>query len=84
MPDHTYILVVLIAITTYLSQKVMTTSTPQNASMLYFMPIFIAFVSAHFPAGVQLYWVVQNLLTMIQQVYILRKGGVKTQHGSNT
>jgi len=76
-PDPTYILVVLIAVTTYYSQKVMSSSSPQMAGMLYFMPLFIAFVSAPFPAGVQLYWVVQNLLTMIQQMYILKKGGLK-------
>ena len=47
----------------------------QQKSMLYFMPAFIAVISMSFPAGVQLYWFAQNLLTVLQQVYIMR--GIK-------
>lgn len=71
-PDPYYILVVLIALTTYWSQKMMVSPGAEMKQMLYFMPIFIAFVSAPFPAGVQLYWVAQNLLTMAQQWYITK------------
>lgn len=72
-PDTTYILVFLIGITTYWSSLTMPGAARQQKSMLYFMPAFIAFISVSFPAGVQLYWVVQNLLTVAQQLYILRK-----------
>ena len=69
--DPTYVMVALIGITTYLSQKTMPgASTGQQKSMLYFMPAFIAFISMRFPAGVQIYWVVSNLLTIVQQLYI--------------
>lgn len=71
-PDPTYIMVVLIGLTTFWSQKTMPgASNSQQKSMLYVMPAFIAFVSMPFPAGVQLYWVVSNLLTVAQQLYIL-------------
>jgi len=73
LPDPTYILVVLIALSTYWSSLTMPGAAKQQKSMLYFMPAFIAFISVSFPAGVQLYWVVQNLLTVAQQLYILRK-----------
>jgi YidC/Oxa1 family membrane protein insertase len=74
VPDPTYVLVALIALSTFWTQK----TTPQPAqkgasSMMLFMPLFIAFISAPFPAGVQLYWLVQTLLTALQQAYILKK-----------
>lgn len=72
-PDDKYILVALIALSTYWSSLTMPGAAKQQKSMLYFMPAFIAFISVKFPAGVQLYWVVQNLLTVAQQLYILRK-----------
>ena len=37
------------------------------------MPLFIGFISWNFPAGLVLYWVVNNLLSIAQQYYISRK-----------
>jgi YidC/Oxa1 family membrane protein insertase len=72
-PDATYVLVALIALSTYWSSLTMPGAGKQQKSMLYFMPAFIAMISVKFPAGVQLYWVAQNLLTVGQQMYIMRK-----------
>jgi YidC/Oxa1 family membrane protein insertase len=72
-PDPTMVLIVLIGLSTYWSSMTMPGGGKQQKAMLYFMPAFIAIISMSFPAGVQLYWVVQNLLTISQQVYILRK-----------
>ena len=73
-PDPTMIFVVLIALTTYWASLTMPGgASKQQKSMLYLMPGFIAIISMSFPAGVQLYWVMQNLLTVAQQAYILRK-----------
>ena len=73
-PDPTYILIVFIGLSTYWSSLTMPGgASKQQKAMLYFMPAFIAIISMSFPAGVQLYWVVQNLLTIAQQVYIMRK-----------
>lgn len=72
-PDATPVMVALIALTTYWSQKTMPGSANnQMAGMNIFMPIFIAIVSVSFPAGVQLYWVVSNLLGVAQQVFIAK------------
>ena len=71
-PDPTYILIVLIAITTYLSQKTMPASSNQQmAGMTYIMPFFIAFISIAFPSGVQIYWVISNVVAVAQQWYIV-------------
>ncbi|MFA6431138.1 MAG: YidC/Oxa1 family membrane protein insertase [Candidatus Margulisiibacteriota bacterium] len=72
-PDPTYIMIVLIGLSTWLSQKSMPTSPDQNQMMLIIMPFFIAFISISFPAGVQIYWVISNLMGWVQQEYILRK-----------
>jgi len=73
-PDPSFILIVLIGLTTYWTTMTMPGGGgKQQKAMLYFMPGFIAIISMSFPAGVQLYWVVQNILTIAQQVYILRK-----------
>jgi len=71
--DPTYFMALLIGISTWLSQKSMPTAPGQSQVMLWMMPIFITFISAPFPAGVQLYWVVSNLMGWSQQAYIMGK-----------
>jgi YidC/Oxa1 family membrane protein insertase len=72
-PDPTYILAGLIGVSTWLSQKSMPASPGQGPVMLWMMPAFITFISITFPAGVQLYWVVSNLMGWAQQSYILSR-----------
>ena len=52
-PDPTYILPVLSALTTFIQSKqtMPDTGNPQNKIMLYFMPLFIGYISLTFPAG---------------------------------
>lgn len=69
--DPTYILAGLIGVTTWLSQKSMPSAPGQGQAMLWMMPIFITFISVSFPAGVQLYWVISNLMGWVQQAYIM-------------
>lgn len=70
--DPFYLLPALIGLTTWLMQKSMPTTGGQAQAMTYFMPIFIIFVSFNFAAGIQLYWVVSNLMGWLQQAYIMR------------
>jgi len=63
----------LIGLATFWSQRTM----PQAGSkgpqpMLLFMPFFIAYISIYFPAGVQIYWLCQTIITALQQIYILK------------
>ncbi|MFA5097296.1 MAG: YidC/Oxa1 family membrane protein insertase [Candidatus Margulisiibacteriota bacterium] len=75
--DPTFIFPVLIGLTTYWSQKTMPQSAGQDQMkhVMLIMPFFIAFISIEFAAGVQLYWIVQNILTVAQQMYITSKHG---------
>lgn len=52
------------------------TSSAQNKMMLYFMPLFIGYISFSFPAGLVLYWVVMNLMQIGQQA-LMNKGYCK-------
>lgn len=74
-PDPTYILPVLAGVTTYFQSKQTTTDTTsqQNKMMLYMMPLFIAYITTQFPAGLGLYWVVSNLVQIGQQWWMYRK-----------
>ena len=69
--DPVFILPFLIGLTTWLSQKSMPSAPGQGQAMLIFMPIFIAFISYNFAAGVQIYWIVSNLMGWAQQSYIM-------------
>ena len=71
--DHSYVLPILSALTTYIQQKqTMNDDNPQTKMMMYFMPIFIGYISINFPSGLVLYWVVSNIAQIIQQWWMYR------------
>jgi YidC/Oxa1 family membrane protein insertase len=43
------------------------------------MPLIFTLILGVFPAGVVIYWALNNLLSVILQSYILRKNGVKVE-----
>ncbi len=68
--DQLYILPLLAALTTYLSsQQSMPSgdSNQQSKMMMLAMPFFIGYMTLNFPAGLGLYWVVSNLVQIVQQ-----------------
>ena len=67
-----------ISLTTFVQSKqtMPDTSSAQNKMMLYFMPLFIGYISFSFPAGLVLYWVVMNLMQIGQQA-LMNKATVK-------
>ncbi len=81
-PDPYYILPILCVIFTFLTQK-FTMSMNKMAEneqtqssqrmMLYLMPLLIGFMALSLPAGVAIYWVVQNVFTFLQQFIMMRK-----------
>ncbi|NLZ38418.1 MAG: YidC/Oxa1 family membrane protein insertase [Firmicutes bacterium] len=66
-----WILVFLSGATTYLQQKLTMTDQSQR-SMMIVMPLMLLYFSLRFPAGVILYWVVNNLLSLGQHLLISR------------
>ncbi len=54
---------------------------PMQRRIIMLLPIIFTFVFAGFAAGLVLYWVWNNVLTMIQQYYIMRRNGAETEIG---
>ena len=74
-PDGTWLLPLVIAITTFLSQKIsMTQGTvaAHQSTMLFIMPVVIFVICLKLPAGVLLYWAVSQMISTVQQMYILK------------
>lgn len=65
------LLVLLMMVTTYLPQKMLSTDAQQNRMML-FMTIFMAYIGCILPAGVLIYWLTTNIWTIGQQYVTLR------------
>ncbi|HQF41916.1 MAG TPA: membrane protein insertase YidC [Ignavibacteriaceae bacterium] len=67
-------LALLMGITTFIQQK-MTVKDPKQQALIYMMPIMLTLLFMSFPSGLNLYYFMFNLLTIIQQYYINHKGG---------
>lgn len=76
-PDPIYILPIFSVVTTVLMQKTMSSSgtemNTQMKAMMMIMPLFIGWISLNFPAGLVLYWVVNNIVQIVQQLWMNRK-----------
>ena len=67
------VLPVLMGLTMFLQQKMMATpgAGGQQKSMLYFMNVFFLFLFYSFPSGLNLYYSVFNILSIVQQKYFI-------------
>lgn len=65
------LLILLLAVTTYLPQKMMTSDPQQQKMGLYMTPLMV-FIGWTLPAGALIYWVTTNLWTMAQQYVMLK------------
>ncbi|RMG00209.1 MAG: membrane protein insertase YidC, partial [Nitrospirae bacterium] len=73
--DPYYILPIVMGITMFIQQKMTPTSAgnPQQQKVMQFMPLIFTFLFLSFPSGLVLYWLVSNLLSIIQQYYVNKK-----------
>ena len=68
-PDKLFIMPVVIVISTYLVQKMTPSSgmdPKQQQMMNLFMPLMIGYFSYAMPSGLSVYWIVGNIIGMIQ------------------
>ncbi len=62
---------ILMGLTMVLQQKLSPPVTdPTQAKVMKFLPYILAFILASFPAGLVIYWTWNNLLSVLQQLYI--------------
>ena len=67
--DPFYVLPVIMGITMFIQQKITpTTMDPAQAKIMMILPVGMTFLFVNFPAGLVLYWVTNNTLTISQQL----------------
>ena len=77
-PDKLFIMPVLIVISTYLVQKMTPNSgmdPKQQQMMTLMMPLMIGWFSFNLPSGLSVYWIVGNVIAIVQQ-YIMNRTGL--------
>jgi YidC/Oxa1 family membrane protein insertase len=82
--DPFFVLPVLTGVSMYLLQKLqpMTMTDPMQQKIMQFMPVAMSLFFFIFPAGLVLYWLISNLITLIQAKIIyasMEKRGLKTK-----
>jgi len=74
MADPYHILPVIMGATMLIQQKLNPAPPdPMQAKIMMFLPVFFTAIFWSFPAGLVLYWIVNNSLSILQQWYITRK-----------
>ena len=69
----------LMGLTMYFQQKLNPAPPdPIQAKIFMFFPVFLTVILAPFPAGLVVYWTINNILTMAQQYVIMKRTKVKT------
>ena len=56
---------------------------PVQAKMFAFMPLIFTFMFSTFPAGLVIYYAWNNLLTVLQQAFIMKREGVEVKFFDN-
>ena len=70
---------ILMGISMFIQQKLNPTPPdPIQAKIFMFFPIFLTVILAPFPSGLVIYWTINNILTMAQQIFIMKRTTVKT------
>ncbi len=67
-----HVLPILMALTMIWQSKV-TMTDPKQKSMMYIMPVFMLFIFYSLPSGLNLYYAIFNLLSMVQTYMIKKK-----------
>ncbi len=73
--DPYYVLPVLMGISMFFIQKMSPTNIqdPMQAKIMQYMPVVFTAFFLFFPSGLVLYWLVSNLVTLLQQWQIFRE-----------
>ncbi|EAR55035.1 putative inner membrane protein translocase component YidC [Photobacterium sp. SKA34] len=73
--DPYYVLPILMGISMFFIQKNSPSAVtdPMQQKIMTFMPVIFTVFFLYFPAGLVLYWLTSNIVTLIQQTIIFRK-----------
>lgn len=72
--DPYYVLPILMGVTMYFHQKVTPTNftDPMQEKIMKYLPLVFTFFFVTFPAGLTLYWFINNILSISQQLLVNR------------
>ncbi len=72
--DPYYVLPVLMGASMFFQSRLNPTpADPVQAKIMMFLPLIFTFMFLTFPAGLVLYWLLNNVLSIAQQWYMLKK-----------
>lgn len=75
---------ILMGITMWLQMRLNPTpADPIQASMFNWMPVMFTFMLGTFPVGLVIYWTWSNILSVLQQSYIMKKHGTELDFFGN-
>ena len=70
---------VAMGVSMWIQQKLNPAPTDaMQAKIFMFFPLFLTVILAPFPSGLVIYWTVNNILTMAQQIFIMKRTTIKT------
>jgi YidC/Oxa1 family membrane protein insertase len=71
--DPFYVLPLIMGLTMFVQQRMNPPpADPTQAKVLMFMPILFTVLFLQFPAGLMLYWTINNALSIVQQMFITK------------
>jgi len=71
--DPYYVTPLIMGVTMFIQQKMTPTNMdPTQAKLMMMMPVVFTFLFLNFPSGLVVYWLTNNLLTILQQ-YLIRR-----------
>jgi YidC/Oxa1 family membrane protein insertase len=71
---------IIMGVTMWFQMKLNPTPPDPTQKMIFdWMPLIFTFMLASFPAGLVIYWAWNNLLSVLQQSYIMQKNGAKIE-----
>jgi YidC/Oxa1 family membrane protein insertase len=78
--DPYYVLPILMGASMLVQQKMTpTVADPRQAKIMLIMPVIFTFMFLEFPTGLVLYWLVNNVLSIAQQMVIDRTASSRTK-----
>lgn len=79
-PDRYHVLPIIMGLTMLIQQKLNPAPPdPMQAKVMMFLPVVFTILFLNFPAGLVLYWTINNSLSILQQWYITRKYGEQAE-----
>jgi YidC/Oxa1 family membrane protein insertase len=78
--DPYFVLPAIMGVSMFIQQKLNPApADPMQAKIMQWFPVMFTFMFAFFPSGLVLYWVVNNILSIVQQWVITRQVEGKTK-----